>query len=918
MLTSDQERALQAVQSGRNIFLTGSAGTGKSYVLRHLIAALKRRHGNNAVHVTASTGAAAVLIGGTTLHAFAGIGLGKEDAAALVKRVYANKLTSARWQRARALIIDEVSMIDCDLFDKMDYIARQLKTPGRPFGGLQLIVCGDFFQLPPVSGSSATGPKRFAFQSEAWKQAVQETVELKRVMRQGEEKFVRVLNELRWGKVSAASSAALLSCQHQARSAQWADGVELTKLYPYNVNVRAENEKRLQSLPGDVVTFTAEDAIKGRAGSLNRLDALGVEKTLQLKIGAQVMCLKNLDVASGLVNGARGVVVGMAANTTSGAGKLWPKVQFACGISQVMTPETWSVLEADSVIAERKQVPLSLAWAVSVHKCQGMTLDRVEASLSQAFDHGMVYVALSRVKSLDGLRLRGFTAAKATAHPAVVAFYRSLGCMPPMEEDRLSRNVSDALHAKEDAGDDKVPPRPPSSPSHQSPFCLFISRCLSGREVHHQRSFGASHLLTAWPCSPFDEIASWQADLSLRRADPRAMLPPPEDTDIGLFGRPCDGDQQQHAGSIGTRKTPEQEMDAHDMKEAELSDLLEVARNDPRVDPRYALSSRGGYEIERTARANGHGLVAHAQVESEDGAAGEGLGDGLRAHAGGIGAGRRAASGSARAGSKQTTSATDALAEKAARAARETQASLEQVYERKRQDKPGESVSTGLMGGHGTDGGRRRRRQAKANGGMAQVPVGTSDGIGQQISQWRQRFLSACTPATKGALVSLHADAPLAPQPQPRLVSQQGQSSSAGVAGCNEARGLLASREAGEEEDSYSRVHGVVGSSLAHHRAPSSHAPAANGAGQRSQPDAYASSAPSRAAATSIGGGGSAPAGSAGVHSAWSVREEALEKLDPRSKRARHARRVRPLASEPSFSYRGKSEFAAASGAWQV
>ena len=277
-LTADQELALEAVKKGHNIFLTGSAGTGKSFVLRHLIGALKRRHGNNAVHVTASTGAAAVLIGGTTLHAFAGIGLGKEDAATLVKKVYANKLTSGRWQRARALVIDEVSMIDCDLFDKIDYVARQLKTAGRPFGGLQIIVCGDFFQLPPVTAGSgsATGPKRFAFQSKAWSRAVQETVELKRVMRQGEEKFVRVLNELRWGKVSAASSAALLHCQQdRSRSAQWSDGVELTKLYPYNVNVRAENEKRLKSLPGELLTFKAEDLLKGRGASAQRLDALG-------------------------------------------------------------------------------------------------------------------------------------------------------------------------------------------------------------------------------------------------------------------------------------------------------------------------------------------------------------------------------------------------------------------------------------------------------------------------------------------------------------------------------------------------------------------------------------------------------------------------------------------------------------------
>jgi hypothetical protein len=237
-LTADQELAVDAVKAGHNIFLTGSAGTGKSYVLKHLIAALKRRHGNNAVHVTASTGAAAVLIGGTTLHAFAGIGLGKEDAATLVKKVYANKLTSHRWQRARALVVDEVSMIDSDLFDKVDYVARQLKTPGRPFGGLQLVVCGDFFQLPPV-GPGITGGKRFAFQSMAWSAAVDKTIELKRVMRQGEDKFVRVLNELRWGKVSAASAAALLTCQRQSSASQWGDGVELTKLYPYNVNVRA-------------------------------------------------------------------------------------------------------------------------------------------------------------------------------------------------------------------------------------------------------------------------------------------------------------------------------------------------------------------------------------------------------------------------------------------------------------------------------------------------------------------------------------------------------------------------------------------------------------------------------------------------------------------------------------------------------
>jgi hypothetical protein len=224
-----------------------------------------------------------------------------------------------------------------------------------------------------------------------------------------------------------------------------------TKLHPYNVNVRAENEKHLQRLPGKAETYNAVDRVQahqvvGRNSELvpvsagkhhaysGRLDQLNVEKTVTLKVGAQVMCLKNLDVGAGLVNGARGVVIGFEANATVTDGQMLPKVKFVCGRTQVMGAETWTVYEGDRAVAERKQLPLSLAWAVSVHKCQGMTLDRVEASLSKAFDHGMVYVALSRVKSLDGLKLSGFMPSKVTAHPAVVAFYRKLGCVPPSED----------------------------------------------------------------------------------------------------------------------------------------------------------------------------------------------------------------------------------------------------------------------------------------------------------------------------------------------------------------------------------------------------------------------------------------------------------------------------------------------------
>ena len=230
-----------------------------------------------------------------------------------------------------------------------------------------------------------------------------------------------------------------------------ADGVVDTKLHPYNVNVRAENEKRLQQLPGEARTYTAVDRIQNNVGGRHselttvrpgshhaysgRLDQLNVERAVTLKVNAQVMCLKNLDVAAGLVNGARGVVTGFDSNTTaSGDSQLLPRVKFVCGIERIMGAETWTVYDGEKPVADRKQIPLSLAWAVSVHKCQGMTLDRVEASLSKAFDHGMVYVALSRVKSLEGLKLSGFVPSKVTAHPAVIAFYRKLGCVPPGEE----------------------------------------------------------------------------------------------------------------------------------------------------------------------------------------------------------------------------------------------------------------------------------------------------------------------------------------------------------------------------------------------------------------------------------------------------------------------------------------------------
>jgi hypothetical protein len=306
-LTPEQHAAIEHVRNGRSIFLTGSAGTGKSYVLKHVIAELKKRHGSNRVHVTASTGSAAVLIGGITVHSFAGVGHGHGSASELSKRVHSNKACVIRWRRARALVIDEISMIDAELFQKLDMVAQSVRDNMRPFGGLQLVLSGDFFQLPPVS----VGACKFAFESDAWDRAVDAIVELKRVMRQGDDIFVRILNEIRWGNLTAPSYGKLLECQRKAPASRNNDGVEDTKLHPYNVNVRAENEKRLQQLLGETHMFHAEDSVLDASGKrlqpvkagkqsgtvarqdtlIARLDSLNVDRTIALKVTDSCRCV---------------------------------------------------------------------------------------------------------------------------------------------------------------------------------------------------------------------------------------------------------------------------------------------------------------------------------------------------------------------------------------------------------------------------------------------------------------------------------------------------------------------------------------------------------------------------------------------------------------------------------------------------
>ena len=403
-ITEEQKRVLDAVISGKNVFFTGSAGTGKSFLLRRIIAALPP----DVTMATASTGVAACHIGGITLHQFAGIGLGTGT----LERCYqmaARNSSASLWRRTKHLIIDEISMVEADYFDKIEAVARYIRRNERPFGGMQLVLCGDFFQLPPVSGRDKKA--KFCFQSSAWEKCVHFNFELQQVHRQKDPEFIKILNSIRIGRVTDDIAATLKATAKQKIEN---NGILATRLCSHVNEAEEINEFQLNELQGESKVYVAQDSDQSSTPTLNQ--QLTAPGKLLLKVGAQVMLLKNINVANGLVNGARGVVIKFADNV--------PVVQFKSGTQYHAKLEKWSLKTSIGSVIHRKQVPLKLAWAFSIHKSQGLTLDCVEMCLARAFDAGQSYVALSRAQSLQSLRVLDFSNQQVWAHSEVLMFYK--------------------------------------------------------------------------------------------------------------------------------------------------------------------------------------------------------------------------------------------------------------------------------------------------------------------------------------------------------------------------------------------------------------------------------------------------------------------------------------------------------------
>jgi ATP-dependent DNA helicase PIF1 len=427
-LSTEQQAVFDAVLSGKNVFFTGNAGTGKSFVLRKIVEGLKAQFGSKAVNVTAPTGTAACNIGGMTIHSFAGIGIGREDKHELADRIKSNRYKRQVWRDCGALVIDEISMLDGDLFDKLNHIAKEVKNCRRPFGGIRLVVCGDFLQLPPIGVGS--GGVHFAFESEGWAEALDESFILTIPFRQSDPELLRILNEVRNGTVTQPTVERLRSTQHNNLEES---GMVPTTLHSHNREVDSINMKELQKLHCETRTYAAEDWYENsfHKGQLEK-NCL-VERSVSLKEGAQVMLLKNIDVEGGLANGTRGVVIGfeISEENTVKKEEAYPRVRFRTPdgreIERVVCPEEFSTEQAGKKVSRRQQVPLRLAWAMSIHKSQGATISLLKVNASACFDYGQVYVALSRCTSLESLQCIGFDPQKARAHPKVLSFYQSLG-----------------------------------------------------------------------------------------------------------------------------------------------------------------------------------------------------------------------------------------------------------------------------------------------------------------------------------------------------------------------------------------------------------------------------------------------------------------------------------------------------------
>jgi ATP-dependent DNA helicase PIF1 len=419
-LTQSQQKALSFILDGKSVFITGPGGCGKTFLINYFV---KKYRARKNIAVTSTTGTSAIHIRGTTIHSWAGIGLGRGSVYSIVTRIKKKKYLKEHWTGADILIIDEVSMLSPDLFDKLEQIAKTIRKSDEPFGGLQLIITGDFLQLPVINCD------KFCFESMSWDSCIDETIYMRENLRQSDPSWQKCLDEVRIGEISPESKKLLKSCTKKKISKinKKAD-IKPTILFPLNADVEEINNNCLEEIcqtSGEVLDYEMEVEIYDRR---NKTVEIQVEKfkkncpvgeTLSLTVGCQVMLLWNMELENGLVNGSRGVVVKFMNDL--------PLVKFLDGQTRLIDYHLWELEDDDNKkIAGIEQIPLKLAYAISIHKSQGCSLDYVITDLSDVFEYGQAYVALSRVRTATGLFIKHLKFSKIKANPTAKAYYDAL------------------------------------------------------------------------------------------------------------------------------------------------------------------------------------------------------------------------------------------------------------------------------------------------------------------------------------------------------------------------------------------------------------------------------------------------------------------------------------------------------------
>ena len=418
-LSTEQQAVIKSLEDGKNILVTGGAGTGKSFILNFI----KKKYSGIGLEVTASTGIASVNIGGSTIYSWAGIGLGNLPAQQIIENLFSARGSKARYRikKTKILAIDEISMISANLLELLDTVFKAVRNSNLPMGGMQVLFFGDFLQLPPVNKGGEE--VSFCFSSSVWKELNLNNIILKQIFRQQDMKFIKILNNLRVGKIDDEDKEVLKS--RIKGDEESGDAIKPTILTTHNHKAESINNEEMGKikLPKQLYQAIYE-------GFVDKIEHLKknclAQDNLLLKINAQVMMIKNTYQKDGIINGSLGVVRDFSVK------KNYPIVEFVNGNLLTISPEEWLIerfdeLKQEMVIeAKMMQIPLVPSWAITIHKSQGLTLDKIYCDLSDIFTAGQAYVALSRARNIENVFIKGINFNKIYANKNVIDFYRNI------------------------------------------------------------------------------------------------------------------------------------------------------------------------------------------------------------------------------------------------------------------------------------------------------------------------------------------------------------------------------------------------------------------------------------------------------------------------------------------------------------